>query len=69
MVAASPSGTGFFVPVRAPLANFARTVRGLAAVGPSEAATVPIASPLASSGRYFFFCAALPASLMASLAR
>jgi len=43
--------------------------RGLGACVPSASAKQPIASPIASFGSHFFFCASLPAIRMASVVR
>ncbi len=64
--ATSPSGTGSFSPLRVPLRNVVRSLRTSALPGPSATASVPIASPEASFGSHAFFCASLPATLMAS---
>ena len=67
-VAASPSATGTFLPFSRPPPKVVRMLRGLGGCGPSAMASVPIASPDASSGSHFFFCASEPASFSASVA-
>ena len=67
-VAASPSVTGSFLPLRRPPPNVVRMLRGFGGCAPSAIASVPIALPDASSGSHSFFCASEPASFSASVA-
>ncbi len=64
-----PSTTAIFRPLSLPFLSVARMFLGSTAPGPSARAKVPISSPLASFGRYFFFCASLPATSSASANR
>jgi len=67
--AMAPSGTGFLTPLRAPPEAVSWIARGDGLPLPSNSASVPMASPDAISGSHFCFCASLPASRIASVAR
>ena len=67
--ATSPSATGSLTPVRRPAWARVSMAPGAGGRVPSARARQPMISPSASRGRYRFFCSALPASWMASVAR
>src|SRR5262245_41033460 len=69
MSAMSPSGTGAFVPRTRPFVIVVLRLFALGRPAPSDNANVPIASPDASFGNHFSFCAREPASINASVAR